>query len=617
MDTQTVMPDVSYSMQDNLTAADKTPNSSQSYVNPAQASLSSTVSQHTSRDVTPSGCTMIDGINFCDYQQQSFASLETNKSIKRDNSFNTESTRDIASVQECISHRTNNESQPPLMTTGDQATNITDMSEVLNELMFMTPDDNGIVFSSANNIRTFSTASTTSANSCTTTISSVNYNYQSKPEPPWGRFSVLPPVMSSATPAGGCISDSDNISLMSYNSVPGNAQGTSQTGTYYTPFSPFSVNISDNLSSAFASSPRYSGRSSYSGRGSGRGNKRALSNSPLSAEGIDLNAIIRMSPTSLMAYLNGSRSSSSCVSPGSAGERAGCYGHLSARNSSSSPRSGSNSSGNRRSTSHTPQTSTPGISNSRITQSNITSDNSNASALCIESSKPEFIDIDENLLVIQDMQDLESGATISGNAAFSFNNNLMHPPQLISEYANLQVLPQDIAAFSTEDFLSYVPSVLPPVHTHVQPQFQQQNSQSALITTQHNKPPPTYDQHMARKATLQKNSSSDSSQPSNSSSFESSEGDKTVAGSSSTDTEPNRMFACRWLDCTVVFQDQDEFVAHIEKVHVDQKKGEDFICYWKLCPRRLHPFNARYKLLVHMRVHSGDKPNKCSVRRIF
>lgn len=616
MVSQTIIPDQNYAMQENLIPVDSslTPKNSQTYANPVQ--IPSTVTQHTSRDVTSSGCTLLDGMSFDDYQQQSLISLQTNKILKSDNGYNPESLPSIPPVQESITNSASSEPQPPLLVHGDQNTNIADMSAVINELsMFIPSQDNDMVdsaFSSSDNIRTFSTSvSTTNVSTCTTALSSsVNYQYHPKSDPTWGRFSVLPPVMSSAAPSGGCISESDNISLMSYNSVPSNAQNNSQMGMYYTSFSPFSVNFSDNLSSAFAPSPRYSGRSSYSGRGTR--NKRALSNSPLSAEGIDLNSIIRMSPTSLIAYINGSRSSSSCVSPGSAGERTGCYGHLSARNSSSSPHSGSNSSGNRRSASYTPQTSTPGMSNSRSTQSNTTSDNSNASAICNESSKTEFLDMDDNLLVIQAMQDLESGATISGNAPFPFSNNIIHPSQLIPECENLQVLPQDIAAFRTEDFLPYVPPVLPPVHTHIQPNFQTQSSQSLHNITPHNKPPPTYDQHMARKATLQKNSSSESSQPSNSSSFESSEGDKTVAGNSSTDTESNRMFACRWLDCTAVFQDQDEFVSHIEKVHVDQKKGEDFICYWKLCPRRLHPFNARYKLLVHMRVHSGDKPNKCS-----
>lgn len=613
--SQGMMPESDFAIQENLVSADKTLNrktSPQIYLNPGQVGLPSTVSQHTSRDVTSSGCTLMDGINFTNYQQQSLDSMKTNKVTEE--GFVSGSLPNVPSMPENPTQSSSNERQPPIMVGEDQNSNIADMSAVMNELsMFMPPQASNMVdnvFSSSNNIRTFSTTvSSTNVSSCTTTVnSSLNYQYQPKSDPTWGRFSVLPPVMSSATPAGGCISDSDNISLMSYNSVPSNAQINSQMGMYVpASFSPFSVNFSDNLSSAFASSPRYSGRSSYSGRGSR--NKRALSNSPLSAEGIDLNSIIRMSPTSLIAYINGSRSSSSCVSPGSIGERTGCYGHLSARNSSSSPNSGSNSSGNRRSTSYTPQTSTPGMSNSRSTQSNLTSDNSNVSASCNETSKSGFLGMDDNLLVIQAMQDLESGNSMPGNANFSFSNNILHPSQMIPECENLQVLPQDIAAFRTEDLLPYVPAMLPPVHTHLQPPYQPQASQPL-----HNKPPPTYDQHMARKATLQKNSSSESSQPSNSSSFESSEGDKTVAGSSSTDTESNRMFACRWLDCTAVFQDQDEFVTHIEKVHVDQKKGEDFICYWKLCPRRLHPFNARYKLLVHMRVHSGDKPNKCSVR---
>uniref|UniRef100_A0A4W5Q7U3 GLIS family zinc finger 3 n=1 Tax=Hucho hucho TaxID=62062 RepID=A0A4W5Q7U3_9TELE len=69
---------------------------------------------------------------------------------------------------------------------------------------------------------------------------------------------------------------------------------------------------------------------------------------------------------------------------------------------------------------------------------------------------------------------------------------------------------------------------------------------------------------------------------------------------------------CRWVDCSAVYDQKEELVRHIEKLHVDQRKGEDFTCFWAGCPRRFKPFNARYKLLIHMRVHSGEKPNKCT-----
>ncbi|XP_035025760.1 zinc finger protein GLIS1 [Hippoglossus stenolepis] len=68
---------------------------------------------------------------------------------------------------------------------------------------------------------------------------------------------------------------------------------------------------------------------------------------------------------------------------------------------------------------------------------------------------------------------------------------------------------------------------------------------------------------------------------------------------------------CHWIDCSTAHSSQEELVRHIEKVHIDQRKGEEFACFWASCVRRHKPFNARYKLLIHMRVHSGEKPNKC------
>ena len=84
---------------------------------------------------------------------------------------------------------------------------------------------------------------------------------------------------------------------------------------------------------------------------------------------------------------------------------------------------------------------------------------------------------------------------------------------------------------------------------------------------------------------------------------------------------------CLWLNCGQLFFTQDQLVQHIE-LHVDQRSpdvatssracvSDEYVCQWADCSRLCRPFNARYKLLIHMRVHSGEKPHKCTVSDKF
>ncbi|MBN3300307.1 GLIS3 protein, partial [Amia calva] len=284
-------------------------------------------------------------------------------------------------------------------------------------------------------------------------------------------------------------------------------------------------------------SPRHSARSQ-----SARSKKRALSLSPLSdGIGIDFNTIIRTSPTSLVAYINSSRSSPATTSP-----QPEVYGHFLGVRGSCIP----------------PACLNPGSHRGLQLPSG-------GIPLQSYSEQPE--------MEYQRMQQLEQGTLQTA----ALNNMVVQhgvPPADCQTMGSMCKTEQ-VNNFSPPSIDMPVPPQGPPPpyhsHQHLQPQEFLSNSQ-----------------HLSHLPHVMSSS-------------------QLLDDDGELDDLSER-HGCCWIDCAASYDLQEELVRHIEKVHIDQRKGEDFTCFWTGCPRRYKPFNARYKLLIHMRVHSGEKPNKCT-----
>lgn len=66
---------------------------------------------------------------------------------------------------------------------------------------------------------------------------------------------------------------------------------------------------------------------------------------------------------------------------------------------------------------------------------------------------------------------------------------------------------------------------------------------------------------------------------------------------------------CLWDNCKRVFPNQQGLVEHLSADHISHL--DKYYCKWEGCDRD-YPFKMQYMLVMHMRRHTGEKPNACT-----